>query len=419
MVIISINEKGKGERPMSTENKKKRELAALLAAECKTTGDIQSLLKNLFAGAVEQILEAEIEEHLGYEKHAVIGNNSGNSRNGHNKKKIQSEYGESEIMVPRDRCGSFEPQIIEKRQTRTDEIEDKVLCMYAKGMTTRDIEDSLRDIYGAEVSASLISRITDKILPEVNEWQNRPLSDIYPVIFFDGIVFKSRKDNKIINKCVYTVLGIDMDGQKDILGIWISENESASFWASICNDLRNRGVRDILIACHDNLKGLSNAINATFTQCSQQLCVVHQIRSSTKFVPWKDRKAVCADLKRIYGAVNLDDAEYAREEFREKWDSKYPSILKSWDANWAELVTFFQFSAEIRKLIYTTNAVEGFHRMLRKYTKVKTIFPTDDSIKKVVFLTVKEISKKWTQSIRDWGLIYGQLVLHFEERLAA
>jgi len=402
---------------MNTVNERTKALAVELAAECKNTGDIQEMLKNLFAGTVEQILEAEMEEHLGYEKHSIVGNNSGNSRNGYGKKVIQSEYGESEIIMPRDRSGSFEPQIIGKRQTRTDEIEDKVLAMYAKGMTTRDIEDTIREIYGAEVSQSLISRITDKILPEVNEWQNRPLCDIYPIVFFDGIVFKSRKDNKIINKCVYTVLGIDMEGRKDILGIWLSENESASFWASVCNDLKNRGVRDIFIACHDNLKGIGNAINAAFTQCAQQLCIVHQIRSSTKFVPYKDRKSVCADLKKIYSAVNLDDAEFAKEEFREKWNSKYPSILRSWDSNWAELVTFFEYSPEIRKLIYTTNAVEGFHRMLRKFTKTRTIFPTDDSIKKAVYLSVKEISKKWTQQLRDWGLIYGQLLIYFEQRL--
>jgi len=402
---------------MNTTNENTKALAAKLAAECKTTGDIQEMLKNLFANTVEQILEAEMDEHLGYEKNSVTGNNSGNSRNGYGRKTIQSEYGESEIEVPRDRVGNFAPQIIGKRQTRTDEIEDKVLAMYAKGMTTRDIEDSVKDIYGTEVSASLISRITDKVLPEVNEWQNRPLSDIYAVVFFDGIVFKARKDNRIINKCAYTVLGIDMDGQKDILGFWISENESASFWASVCNDLKNRGVRDIFIACHDNLKGIGTAINASFPQCGQQLCIVHQIRSSTKFVPWKDRKAVCADLKKIYGAVNLENAEFAKEEFRDKWDKKYPSILKSWDANWTELITFFEYSPEIRRLIYTTNAVEGFHRMLRKFTKTKTIFPTDDSIKKAVYLSVKEISRKWTMPIRDWGFIYSQLVIYFEQRL--
>jgi putative transposase len=402
---------------MKTVNERASALAAELAAECRTTSDIQEMLKSLFAGTVEQILEAEMEEHLGYEKNSVLGNNSGNSRNGYARKTVTSEYGESEIAVPRDRKGSFEPQIIGKRQTRTEEIEDKVLAMYAKGMTTRDIEDSVREIYGAEVSASLISRITDKVLPEVNEWQNRPLEDIYPVVFFDGIIFKARKDSKIINKCVYSVLGIDMEGRKDILGFWLSENESASFWASVCSELKNRGVRDIFIACHDNLKGIGNAINATFPNCGQQLCIVHQIRSSTKFVPYKDRKAVCADLKKIYGAVNLDDAEYAKEGFREKWNAKYPSILRSWDDNWADLVTFFEYSSEIRKLIYTTNAVEGFHRMLRKFTKTKTIFPTDDSIRKAVFLSVREISKKWTMPLRDWGLIYSQLMIFFEQRL--
>ena len=286
-------------------------------------------------------------------------------------------------------------------------------------MSQRDIEDTLREIYGSEISQGLISRITDKILPEVNEWQNRPLDKIYPVIFFDGIVFNSRKDNKIISKCVYSVLGINMEGQKEILGTWISENESASFYASICSDLKNRGVTDIFIACHDNLTGLCEAINAVFPKTKNQLCIVHQVRNSCKFVPYKDRKAVCADLKKIYGAVNLDDAEYAKEEFREKWDKKYPNIIKSWDKNWAELTTFFEYPQEIRKIIYTTNAVESYHRMVRKFTKSKSVFPTDDSIRKVIYLSVKEVSKKWTMPVRDWGLAYSQFAIFFEDRLAA
>lgn len=400
-------------------SEKEMELVSLLMQDCKSTGDIQSKLKRLFAGTIEQMLEAEMDEHLGYEKHDVAGNNSGNSRNGYNRKTIISDYGESDILIPRDRNGEFDPKVLEKRQTRTDEIEQKIMAMYQKGMSQRDIEDNLREIYGAEVPQSLISKITDKILPEVNEWQNRPLESIYPVVFFDGIVFKSRKDNQIINKCEYSVLGIDMDGRKDILGTWISENESASFYASICADLKKRGVRDIFIACHDNLKGLGDAINAVFPKTKQQLCIVHQVRNSAKFVPYKDRKAVCADLKRIYGAVNLDDAEYAKEEFREKWDRKYPSIMRSWDTNWAELSTFFEYPQEIRKLVYTTNAVEGYHRMIRKFTKTKSIFPTDDSIRKVVYLSVKEIQKKWTQSVRDWGLIYSQIMVYFEGRFAA
>ena len=407
-------------------NEKEMELVKLLMADCQTTGDIQAKLKRLFAGTIEQMLEAEMDEHLGYEKNSVAGNNSGNSRNGYGKKTITSDYGECEISVPRDRNGEFEPKIIEKRQTRTDEIEQKILAMYAKGMSQRDIEDTLREIYGSEISQGLISRITDKILPEVNEWQNRPLDSIYPVVFFDGIVFNSRKDNRIINKCVYSVLGINLDGKKEILGTWISENESASFYASICSDLKNRGVTDIFVDIFrseniviDNLTGLCTAINSIFPKTKNQLCIVHQIRNSCKFVPYKDRKAVCADLKKIYGAINLEDAEYAKEEFREKWDKKYPSIIKSWDKNWSELTTFFEYPQEIRKIIYTTNAVESYHRMVRKFTKSKAVFPTDDSIRKVIYMSVVEISKKWTMPVRDWGLAYSQFAIFFEDRFAA
>ena len=403
-------------------SEKEMELVQLLMADCQSTGDIQAKLKRLFAGTIEQMLEAEMDEHLGYEKNSVLGNNSGNSRNGYGKKTITSDYGECEISVPRDRNGEFEPKIIEKRQTRTNEIEQKIRDVSASKNEfgiEEDIEDTLREIYGSEISQGLISRITDKILPEVNEWQNRPLEKIYPVVFFDGIVFNSRKDNKIITKCVYSVLGINMEGQKEILGTWISENESASFYASICSDLKNRGVTDIFIACHDNLTGLCDAINAIFPKTKNQLCIVHQIRNSCKFVPYKDRKAVCADLKKIYSAVNLDDAEYAKEEFRDKWYKKYPNILKSWDKNWAELTTFFEYPEEIRKIIYTTNAVESYHRMVRKFTKSKAIFPTDDSIRKVIYMSVCEITKKWIMPVRDWGLAYQQFAIFFEDRLAA
>ena len=398
---------------------KEMELVSLLMKDCQSTGDIQSKLKRLFAGTIEQMLEAEMDEHLGYEKNSAEGNNSGNSRNGYNNKTIISDYGESDIVIPRDRNGEFEPKVLEKRQVRTDEIEQKIMLMYQKGMSQRDIEDTLREIYGADIPQTLISKITDKILPEINEWQNRPLETIYPIVYFDEIVFKSRKDSQIINKCVYSVLGIDMNGQKDILGIWISENEGASFYANICSDLKKRGVGDIFIACHDNLKGLGEAINAVFPKTKQQLCIVHQIRNSTKFVKYTDRKEICADLKKIYGAVNLYDAEYAKEEFREKWDKKYPSILRSWDANWAELTTFFEFPEQIRHLIYTTNAVEAYHRMVRKFTKAKAIFPTDDSIRKVVFLSVREVAKKWTQPARDWAFAYSQIMIYFAERFAA
>jgi len=394
-----------------------KELSSLLAAECHDMADVQNLLKDLFKDAIETMLEGELDEHLGYEKYSAAGNNSGNSRNGYSQKMLKSEIGETSISVPRDRNGEFEPQVIGKRQTRTDDLENRVLAMYAKGMSTRDIEDHLRDIYGIEASASLVSRITDKIMPAVMEWQSRPLEAVYPIVFFDGIMFKVRKDARVINKCLYTVLGINMEGKKEILGIWLSENESASFWTSVLNDLKNRGVQDILIACRDNLSGFSSAIETVFPHAEQQLCVIHQIRNSTKYVSYKDIKAVMADLKLVYGAPTLEDAEYRLEEFREKWNNKYPQILKSWDANWAELSTYFKYPQEVRTLIYTTNAVEGFHRMLRKFTKTKTIYPTDDAVRKSVYLAIQEISKKWTMQIKDWGCIMGQLIMFFGDRL--
>jgi len=400
---------------MNTE--KAKELVALLAEECTSMGDVQAMLKSLFKGTIEQMLEAEMDEHLGYEKHSILGNNSGNSRNGYGKKTLKTELGETEILVPRDRNGEFEPQIIEKRQTRSDDLESRILAMYAKGMSNRDIEDHLRDVYGVEASASLISRITDKIMPAVVEWQNWPLDPIYPIVFLDGIVFKVRKDARVINKCLYSVLGINMEGRKEILGIWLSDSESASFWTTVCNELKNRGVQDILIACRDNLNGFSTAIETVFPKTEQQLCVIHQIRNSTKYVAYKDIKPVMADLKLVYGAPTLDDAEYHLEEFREKWDKKYPQIIKSWKANWAELSTYFKYPQEVRTLIYTTNAVEGFHRMLRKYTKTKSVYPTDDAVKKSAFLSIQEISKKWSMPIRDWGIIIGQLLVFFEDRL--
>jgi putative transposase len=399
-----------------TKRKAAKELSAILASESRDMTDVQNLLKELFKDAVETMLEGEMDEHLGYEKHSAQGDGSGNSRNGYSQKTLKSEIGEATISIPRDRNGEFDPHVIGKRQTRTDDLEHRVLAMYAKGMSTRDIEDHLRDIYGVEASASLVSRITDKIMPAVTEWQSRPLDAVYPIVFLDGIVFKVRKDARVINKCLYTVLGINMDGRKEILGMWLSENESASFWAGVLNDLKNRGVQDILIACRDNLSGFSGAVETVFPKTEQQLCVIHQIRNSTKYVSWKDLKPVMADLKLVYGAPTLEDAEYRLEEFREKW-VRYPQIIKSWEANWAELSTYFKYPQEVRTLIYTTNAVEGFHRMLRKFTKTKSIYPTDDAVRKSVYLSISEISKKWTMPIRDWGCIIGQLTIFFGDRL--
>jgi len=401
---------------MTRLKEKEQELVGLLCEDCETPADLTAKLKELFGSALEKMLEAELEEHLGYEKNSILGNNTGNSRNGYGKKTIKSEWGESEIAVPRDRNGTFEPQIMEKRQTRTDDIETRVLAMYSKGMSTRDIEDHLRDIYGVEASASLISRITDKIMPDIVEWQSRPLSEVYPVVFFDGINYKVKKDGKVINKCVYSVLGIDTDGKKDILGIWISETESASFWTVVFNEMRNRGVKDILIACHDNLSGFSNALTTAFPKAENQLCIIHMIRNSTKYVSYKEIKEVMADLKKIYGAVSEEAALYALEEFHEKWSGKYPQIYKSWEANWTDLSGFFKYPEEMRRLIYTTNTVEGFHRMLRKFTKTKTNFPTDDALRKSIYLSVREISRKWNQPIHNWGIIIGQFMMFYEER---
>lgn len=401
---------------MTQLSEKEISLVALISEECKTPADLTAKLKSLFAGTLEKMLEAEMDEHLGYEKNSIAGNNSGNSRNGYGKKTIKSEWGESELSVPRDRNGTFEPQAIEKRQTRTDDIEARVLAMYQKGMSTRDIEDHLRDIYGVDVSPSLVSRITDKVMPLVAEWQSRPLDEIYPVVFFDGIFYKARKDGRTVTKCVYSVLGVNMDGRKDILGIWISESESAAFWTTVFNELKNRGVRDILIACHDNLKGFSTALATVFPKTENQLCIIHMIRNCTKYVSYKDIKAVMADLKKVYGATSEEDALYALEEIREKWNAKYPQIVKSWETNWTELSGFFKYPHELRRLIYTTNAVEGFHRMLRKFTKTKAVFPTDEAIKKSVYLSVQEICKKWTMPLKNWGIIMGQLLIFFSDR---
>jgi transposase-like protein len=400
-------------------NERKNELVNLLASECTSVEDVQSLLKSLFKGTLERVLEAEMDNHLGYRKHDSEGDLIGNSRNGYGLKTIQTDMGKTELRIPRDRNGEFEPKIIKKYQNKSDGIESQIIAMYAKGMSTRDIEDHLRDIYGIDTSPALISKITDKVLPDIQEWQSRPLDKIYPIVFLDGIVYKVKKDAKVINKCFYTVLGVNMEGRKEILGMWITENESASFWASVCNELRNRGVEDVLITCRDNLSGFSQAIEAAFPKTEQQLCIIHQIRNSTRYVSYKDLKAVMTGLKAIYQAPSEDDALYHLEEFKDNWGKKYPQIGKSWEDNWAALSAYFKYPAEVRRLIYTTNAVEGFHRMLRKYTKTKTVFPSDDSLKKSIYLSIQEISKKWTMPIQNWGIIMGQLSIFFEERLRA
>lgn len=399
-------------------HEKGKELVELLSEQCESMQDVHDLLKELFKGTIEKMLEAEMDAHLGYEKNDISGNNSGNSRNGYNIKTIQTQLGKTELKIPRDRNGEFEPQLIEKRQTKSNNLENQIIAMYAKGMSTRDIEDHLRDIYGVDASPAIISKITDKIMPDLMEWQSRPLEKVYPIVYLDGIIFKVKKESRIINKCFYTVLGVNMEGRKEILGMWLTDNESASFWTSVCNELKNRGVQDILIACRDNLSGFSDAINTVFPKTEQQLCIIHQIRNSTKYVSYKDLKPIMADLKTIYQAPSEDDALYHLEEFSEKWSGKYPQIVKSWESNWAELSAYFKYPDEVRRLIYTTNAVEGFHRMLRKYTKTKTSFPSDDALKKSIYLSIQEISKKWSMPIRDWGMIIGQMTIFFDGRLS-
>jgi len=392
-------------------------LAKELAKNCRNMDDIHEKLKDLFKETLQQIFEAEMEEHLGYAKHDPSGNNSGNNRNGYSKKNIKTRFGNTEIDIPRDRNGEFEPQIVKKYETTSNQLEDQIIAMYAKGLSTRDIEKHMQDIYGIDISPTMVSKITDKILPMITEWQSRPLERIYPIVFLDAIHFKVRQDSRIVNKAAYSVLGITLDGHKDILGIWVGEHESAKFWLNVLNELKNRGVEDILIACKDGLTGFSDAINAVFPQTELQLCVIHQIRNSLKYVPYKYKKEVMADLKRIYQALTLEEAEFAFEEFKEKWGHKYPIIVRSWENNWLELTAYFKYPHPIRKMIYTTNIIEGYHRQLRKVTKTKTAYPNDEALIKIVYLATMDIYKKWTKPLKDWTSSISQFAIYFSDRL--
>lgn len=388
-----------------------------LAKDCKTVDDVHEMLKNLFKDTLQQILEAEIDNHLGYKKHSVEGNNSGNSRNGYSNKTIKTRFGNTELTIPRDRNAEFEPQIIKKYETTSNQLEEQIIAMYAKGMSTRDIEEHMRDIYGIDVSPAMVSKVTDKILPMITEWQARPLERIYPIVYLDAIHFKVRKESRIINKAAYSVLGINMAGQKEILGIWIGEHESASFWLNVCNDLKNRGVEDILIVCKDGLTGFSDVINTVFPKTEIQLCVIHQIRNSLKYVSYKEQKELIADLKKVYQALTIEEAELNFAEFKQKWGNKHPIIIRSWENNWNELTAYFKYPYELRKIIYTTNIIEGYHRQLRKVTKTKTTYPTDDALKKIIYLATMEASKKWTMPIKDWKKCISQFAIYFSDRL--
>lgn len=391
--------------------------------KCKTIDDVigkDGLVQRLIKDVLENILEVEMGEHLGrdkYDRQTDIDQDDRNYRNGYSKKTLRSSFGDVDLDVPRDRKAEFEPQIIKKYETVCNELDKKIISLYAKGMSTRDIQAEVEDLYGITLSPSMISKITDKVIATATEWQNRMLDEIYPIVYLDAMYFKVRSNGKIVNKAVYICLGYTLEGYKDILGIWVDETEGAKFWLSICNDLKNRGVKKILIACMDGLKGLPQVIKTVFPTVDIQTCIVHQIRNSIKYIASKDKKAFMKDLKEVYKATTEELALAQLDNLKEKWGSNYGMVIDSWYNNWNNLDTFFKFSPQIRKLIYTTNVLEGFNRQVRKFTKVRTIFPTDESLNKCVYLATMEIMEKWTQPIHNWGTTLAELSLYFEEQL--
>ena len=388
---------------------------------CDSPDDIlgeAGLLKQLTKKVAERALNAEMEQHLGYAKHAPEGKNSGNSRNGKSSKKVRSVHGEIELDIPRDRSGSFEPKLIKKGEKQLNGFDDRINSLYARGMTTRDIQAHFEESYGVEVSPTFISQVTNEVMDEVKQWQQRPLDALYPVVYLDCLVVRSRDSGAVQNKSVYLALGINTDGEKELLGLWMAQTEGAKFWLSVMNELKNRGVQDIFIACCDGLKGFPEAIEAVYPKAQVQLCIVHQIRHSLRYVNWKQRKVIAADLKRIYGAATLAEAELALAEFAEKWDDQHPTISLSWRNNWARLSVFFDYPPEIRKVIYTTNAIESLNASLRKITKTRRSFPTDDSVMKILYLALHQISKKWTMPIRDWKAAMSQFMIMYSDRVS-
>ena len=404
----------------AAEKERKENLRNIMKGlDVKNFDDLKDVFKLMIGEMVECGLEGEIEDELGYSKYDYRNKDVENSRNGYSQKKLKTSFGETGIKVPRDRNGEFEPQLVPKNKTTlAGDIEEKILSMYAKGMTTGDIETHIQDIYGLECSDTTISRITDKILPVVKEWQSRPLEEVYAVVFMDAIHFHVRSEGHIVKKAVYIAIGINMEGIKEVLGMWVGENESSKFWLTVMNGLKNRGVEDILIACVDGLTGFPAAIEAAYPKTEIQQCIIHQIRNSTKFVSYKDIKELMSDLKRVYTAVDETTALSELDNFDEKWSGKYPKIAISWRSNWANLSTYFKYPQEVRTLIYTTNSIEGFNRQLRKVTKNKGVFPTDDSLIKMLYLAMMDITKKWTGKRREWGQIHSQLEIYFADRLS-
>jgi len=399
---------------------KREKLTALLQQfDVNSMQDINDLFKDMIGAFLENGLEGELDDHLGYTKYDYRNKSTDNCRNGTSSKKLKSSYGEIDIDVPRDRKAEFEPELVKKQQTSiSGDIEEKIISMYAKGMTTSDIESHIKEIYGLSVSDSTISRITDKILPVVREWQNRPLESVYPVVFLDAVHFHVRSEGQIIKKAVYVAIGLTENGIREVLGMWVGENESAKFWLSVLNSLKNRGLEDILIACVDGLTGFNDAIEAAYPKTEIQQCIIHQIRNTTRFVYYKDIKELMGDLKEIYAAADEQAALQALDAFDSKWSTKYPKTAKSWKDNWATLSTYFKYPQEVRTLIYTTNIIEGFNRQLRKVTKSKSVFPTDDSLLKMLYLAMIDITKKWTGRRKDWGIIHSQLDIYFPSRMS-
>jgi transposase-like protein len=398
----------------------KKELIQELLKDYKSPEDIlgeNGLLKQLTKSILESALESEMTQHLGYEKNDRSVIKAGNSRNGKSDKVLKTDQGNLPIEVPRDRNSDFEPQIIQKRQTRFDGFDDKIISMYARGMTTRDIAAHLKEIYQVEVSADFISKVTDSVIEKVKEWQNRPLDKIYPIVYLDCLVVKVRDEGRIVNKSVFIAIGINMDGLKDILGLWIEKNEGAKFWLSVITELKNRGIEDIYIACVDGLKGFPEAINSVFPKTEIQLCIVHMVRNSLKYVSYKVRKELAKDLKMIYQSVNAEMAEKNLNDFAQKWDNKYPMISKSWKSNWDKVIPFLGFPDDIRRVIYTTNAIESLNMTLRKVIKNRASFPTDEAVFKLLYLSLQRISKKWTMPIKEWGCALNQFAILYKERV--
>jgi transposase-like protein len=396
----------------------KEELQALgesFAKNIKTEQDLNEFRQMLTKITVETALNGELEDHLGFARHEKA--NKANSRNGHSSKTLQTEDGQFELKTPRDRNGDFKPELVKKHQRRFTSMDDKILFLYAQGMSTREIVTTFKEMYGADVSPSLISKVTDAVIEQVVEWQARPLDPVYPIVYLDCIVLKIRQDKLVINKAIYLALGVNLEGHKELLGMWLSENEGAKFWLNVLTELQNRGVKDILIACVDGLKGFPDAITTVFPEAQIQLCIVHMVRNSMKFVPWKDYKPVTADLKQIYQSATEEEALLALDRFADRWDDKYPLISKSWRNHWENLNTLFNYPPDIRKAIYTTNAIESLNSVIRKATKKRKLFPTDDSAKKVIYLAILEASKKWTMPIRNWKAALNRFMIEFEDRL--